>query len=399
MKTVIRVILIIVTIAIITTCSDNPSDITPLSKEQITGFAQKGPFNNGSSVLISELNSDFVQTGRNITSNIKNNQGAYEIDDIEFISQYVTINTNGYYFNEVTGENSSSQLTLYAISDLSEKSSLNLNVLSHLEKERVQNLLSTGKSFEEAKKQAIQEILKVFLLDEQDIGEPELLDISKEGDANSILLAISLIFQGYRSTSDLSLLMANFITDFATDGVLDDPTIQSDLISHASSLDLDKIRENLDNHYKDLGLDYSIPNFEQHINHFIDSSEFEITELINYPENGTYGENILHLEKDTFNSRKDYSFAVILPENGSVKIIMRNGLWFYSLSSITNWQISEYYRPERYQIFTSIQDGVDCDLKVHFSADDSTNQNNIVIEYYEFDPGKPTRIKPITIID
>ena len=118
MKTVIRVILIIVTIAILTTCNDNPSDITPLSKEQITGFAQKGPFNNGSSVLISELNSDFVQTGRNITSNIKNNQGAYEIDDIEFISQYVTINTNGYYFNEVTGENSSSQLTLYAISFL-----------------------------------------------------------------------------------------------------------------------------------------------------------------------------------------------------------------------------------------------------------------------------------------
>ena len=163
------------------TKDDDKTDITPISKEKITGFAQKGPFNNGTSILLSELNSDFNQTGRNITSNIKNNQGSYEIDNIEFISQYVLINANGYYFNEITGDNSSSQLTLYALSDLSDKNSLNINILSHLEKARVEYLLSEGKSFWEAKSQALREILEIFEMDKPDDTESENLDISREG--------------------------------------------------------------------------------------------------------------------------------------------------------------------------------------------------------------------------
>ena len=380
------------------TKDDDKTDITPISKEKITGFAQKGPFNNGTSILLSELNSDFNQTGRNITSNIKNNQGSYEIDNIEFISQYVLINANGYYFNEITGDNSSSQLTLYALSDLSDKNSLNINILSHLEKARVEYLLSEGKSFWEAKSQALREILEIFEMDKPDDTESENLDISRAGEGNSILLAISVIFQGYRSTADLSLLMANFITDISSDGVLDDPAVQSDLISHAQSLNLSAIRENIESHYNDIGMEYSIPDFEEHIQHFIDSSDFEIEGLIEYPVTGNYGENILCLGKDTFRPDQDYSFAANLPENGSLKIIMKNGLWYYAVSSPVNWVISEYNFSERSQVFTSIQNGVNCDLRLLF-GNDSLNQNDIVIEYYEFNSEEPTRIKSITIID
>ena len=380
------------------TKDDDKSDITPISKEKITGFAQKGPFNNGTSILLSELNSDFNQTGRNITSNIENNQGSYEIDYIEFISQYVLINANGYYFDEITGDNSSSQLTLYALSDLSDKNSLNINILSHLEKARVEYLLSEGKSFWEAKSQALREILEIFEMDKPDDTESENLDISRAGEGNSILLAISVIFQGYRSTADLSLLMANFITDISSDGVLDDPAVQSDLISHAQSLNLSAIRENIESHYNDIGMEYSIPDFEEYIQHFLDSSDFKIEGLIEYPVTGNYGENILCLEKDTFRPDQDYSFAANLPENGSLKIIMKNGLWFYSVSSPVNWVISDYNFSERSQVFTSIQNGVNCDLRLLF-GNDSLNQNDIVIEYYEFSSEEPTRIKSITIID
>ncbi|MBL7113509.1 MAG: hypothetical protein ISS19_16345 [Bacteroidales bacterium] len=380
------------------TKDDDKSDITPISKEKITGFAQKGPFNNGTSILLSELNSDFNQTGRNITSNIENNQGSYEIDYIEFISQYVLINANGYYFDEITGDNSSSQLTLYALSDLSDKNSLNINILSHLEKARVEYLLSEGKSFWEAKSQALREILEIFEMDKPDDTESENLDISRAGEGNSILLAISVIFQGYRSTADLSLLMANFITDISSDGVLDDPAVQSDLISHAQSLNLSAIRENIESHYNDIGMEYSIPDFEEYIQHFLDSSDFKIEGLIEYPVTGNYGENILCLEKDTFRPDQDYSFAANLPENGSLKIIMKNGLWFYSVSSPVNWVISDYNFSERSQVFTSIQNGVNCDLRMLF-GNDSLNQNDIVIEYYEFSSEEPTRIKSITIID
>ena len=396
MKTVLKISLLGAILSVIVSCEDNPSNISPLSKEKITGFSQKGPFNNGSSVVISELNADYTQTGRNINSNIKNNQGEFEIDNIEFISQYVNTTTSGYYFNEISGENSQSMLTLYGISDLSDKSSMNINILSHLEKERVENLLSGGLSFRQAKDQALQEILAIFEMEKPDNVESELLDISRDGEGNAILLAISIIFQGYRTTADLSLLMADFITDFAPDGVLDSPSIQGALISHATSLNLTDIREHIEDHYNELGDEVSIPDFEEYIQYFIENSDFEITGLIEYPESGLYGQNILYLERDTFNAEQDYSCAANLPENGSLKIIMKNGLWFYEVSSPINWHISGYNEAEKSQVFTSIQFGQDCDLRLIF-ANDTMQSDDIVIEYYEFGSEQPTRTKFITV--
>ena len=398
MKKIKDLFLLILLITVIVSCKDDTTDITTLNKDKITGYAQKGPFNNGSAVLISELNSDFVQTGKNITSNIENNQGLYEIDNIEFVSQFVIINANGYYFNEVSGENSSSQLTLYAISDLSDKNSLNINILSHLEKARVEYLISTGNSFQDAKNIALQEILEIFEIEKPDNMESELLSISQDGEGNSILLAISTIFQGFRTSADLSLLLANFSTDIESDGILNNPSIKSDLISHAKSLNLSTIKANIENHYDGLGINYSIPNFEDHVQHFIENTNFEYVDLMDYPEFGNYGENLLHLEKDTFNTEQFYSFSANLPENGSLKIILKNGNWGYVGSSSINWSISEYNESDKSQTFTSIQSGLDCDMKLIFQTD-SLNQNDIIIEYYEFNSIEPTRIKPIITVD
>ncbi len=395
MKKVIKLTSLIFLIALITSCNDDNSDITPLKKEKITGFAQKGPFNNGASVLISELNSDFVQTGKNITSTIENNQGQYEIDNIEFISQYVILMVNGFYFNEIFGNNSSAQLTLYAISDLSDKNSLNINVLSSIEKERVEFLISEGLTFKDAKNQAIQEILGIFEIDTILNLESEALDISKNSEGNSILLAISSILQGYRTTADLSLLLANLSTDLKSDGKLDDLSIKSDLIIHAKSLNIASIRENLEEYYESLGIEYSIPDFELHIQNFVQNNNYE-PNIIEYPENGNYGRNILFLPEaaDTFFTEQDYSLAANLPENGTLKIVIKNGSWMFQGSSSINWNISDYDDTNRTQTFTSNLTGQDCDLRVSFPTD-SLNNNNIEIEYYEFNSKYPTHIKQI----
>ena len=60
MKKIKDLFLLILLITVIVSCKDDTTDITTLNKDKITGYAQKGPFNNGSAVLISELNSDFV---------------------------------------------------------------------------------------------------------------------------------------------------------------------------------------------------------------------------------------------------------------------------------------------------------------------------------------------------
>ena len=77
---------------------------------------------------------------------------------------YVELRANGFYFNEVSNGISDSQLTLSAISDLTSKTSLNVNVLTHLEKNRIQFLI-TGEnplSYSAAKLQAQEEVLGIF---------------------------------------------------------------------------------------------------------------------------------------------------------------------------------------------------------------------------------------------
>jgi hypothetical protein len=78
------------------------------------------------------------------------------------------------------------------------KKSLNVNVLSTLEKGRVEYLFSNGTGFSEAKKQAQSEILSIVEIDETSISESELLDISKSGDNNAVSLDVSCLPNKYR---------------------------------------------------------------------------------------------------------------------------------------------------------------------------------------------------------
>jgi len=49
------------------------------------------------------------------------------------------------------------------------------------------------------------------------IPDSELLDITKSGDNNAILLAVSLILQGFRSEAELTELLAAISNDIRTD--------------------------------------------------------------------------------------------------------------------------------------------------------------------------------------
>jgi hypothetical protein len=305
---------------------DKNNDISKiLSVEKITGYVQKGPFLNGTTIVISELTSDLIQTGKNFSSIILDNKGSFEINNIELISQYVGLRANGFYYNEISADNSEAQLTLTALSDLTDKTSLNVNILSHLEKSRVEYLVSNGNYFSDAKHQAQQEILDIFKISKSDIKSSELLDISKEGDDNAILLAISIILQGYRTVAELSELLANISTDLREDGILNSNSLGSELINDAKLLDLVEVRNNIENRYSELGLNTIIPVFEKYIHHFIDSSEFEFTDTIDYPENGTNGPNILSYSITDFPSYDfDYhstcNLTAVLPEGTFLKV-------------------------------------------------------------------------------
>ena len=100
----------------------------------LSGNAQKGPFNNGTAITIAELTTTLSPTGRNFLTQITNNSGQFSVANVQLTSPYVELRANGYYFNEVANEVSTGQLTLYALSNLADKNSINVNILTHLEK-------------------------------------------------------------------------------------------------------------------------------------------------------------------------------------------------------------------------------------------------------------------------
>ena len=155
-------------------------------------------------------------------------------------SPYVELRANGYYFNEVSNEISSGQLTLFALSNLTGKTSLNVNILTHLEKNRMVTLMSgdSPKTFAQAKLQAQEEVFAIFDYSRANVPESELLDISQGGAANGKLLAMSAIIQGDLTVGQMSQLLANISTDIASDGTLDDTNLRNTLIYNSKNLDM-----------------------------------------------------------------------------------------------------------------------------------------------------------------
>ena len=158
--------------------------------------------------------------------------------------------------------------------------------------------------------------------------ESELLDITQSGDDHAILLAVSVILQGYLPVSDLSELLANISTDIQEDGVLDSQTLGSTLINNAKALTLYDIRENLEKRYQTLGLDVTIPPFEKYVQQFIDSTAFEFTAFIEYPATGKYGPNLLDKNQTEYEAGT-YSMKAILPEGTDVQVKISGQNWFF----------------------------------------------------------------------
>ena len=151
-----------------------PSEVT--KDASIKGYAQKGPFITGTKLLISELNSSLSETGRNFTGTITDDKGTFDMTVQGLASNFVSISSDGFYFDEVSGQLSSSRLILNALIDVSSGQSININILTHLETERIKYLVLKGTSFSQAKAQAEKEILKIFAVNNT-IAAFENLDI------------------------------------------------------------------------------------------------------------------------------------------------------------------------------------------------------------------------------
>ena len=188
----------------------------------ISGVAQLGPFEKGSTISAYELDKSIKQTGFNIESAILNDDGEFSVKLKDFESQYALLKVDGYYRRTITGERASEKEILYALADLNERSQVNINILTHLSHKRAIYLANEkGMSFAEAKKQAEAEVLKSFGIDEE-FDDAEALNIIGKDNQSIALLVMSILMQSDMTETELSDRLKNYTTDIEGDGAWDD---------------------------------------------------------------------------------------------------------------------------------------------------------------------------------
>ena len=247
------------------------SEDISVSVNEVSGVTQKGPFLMGSKVQMFEISNgrSLNQTGKSFNGKISNDKGEFKIKGSKLASQYVILEASGYYRNEITGKNSNSELTLLAISDVSDRNTINVNLLTHLEYERV-NYLVTEQNLkvDEAKKQAQKEILDIFNIDNTNFSNSEDLNIAGASDEDGALLAISVLLQGDQSESQLSELLTKIAIDMEEDGEWNDDAKKNAIADWAAEIILSGRIATIRSNVEKWQLSSIVPNFEKHINNF-----------------------------------------------------------------------------------------------------------------------------------
>ena len=242
-------------------CTNDESGF--VEKLKINGYVEKGPFISGSKVTIYELDSELNATGKTFETTT-NNVGYFELNNAKFASGYVKFSANGHFFNEVTGKLSEIPITLEAIADISQNDNVNINLLTHLEMERVLKLFREDKKdFATAKNQARKELLACFNIDKSIVTENA--GITNNDMSADILIAVSSILLHIQPEALLIELLNNFVNDLKNTGSVRHEISQ--FIKEASyRLDYVNVKTNIINCYSELGInDVHVGNFHYFI--------------------------------------------------------------------------------------------------------------------------------------
>ena len=300
------------------------------------GKVQKGPFVTGTAITVNELNQNLGQTGKSFTTTIASDDGSFSLSNIEMESNLALLSGNGFYYNEVLGQLSSAQITLQAITDLTDAGTVNINVLTHITKARIETLVGQGKSFAEAKWQAEGEFQDFLGVTEHFNQGFEQMSIASEGDFNAMLLAFSIILQRPSNNlmviptlpAELTWLMTSLSTDFATDGAINNEALVDTLLYNVSLQNQTYIRRRIQHYYAELGQNVEIPDFESYIAMFQAAHDEVVAEFV-YPDKATPApelggagavSNILVKDVTHFDGEQAYVVAAITPLGKSLRV-------------------------------------------------------------------------------
>ena len=238
----VRVIFVLALAVLMASCSDDKvaggttEDAGLAIKNlDVAGLAQKGPFVKGSVVTLQGVDCKTMNfTDELFEGSVINNDGEYVVENVNLSVACALLEVTGYYLNENTGKKSTGEISLHALTDLSDRKNVNINVFTELEYKRVMNLVTEKKmSFADAKKQAEKEVLAAFDVnaDDSDSALFEDLDVFEKGKENVALHDVSVMLQADLNASELAERLENIAADIAKDGKWDDRSSSSNVIA------------------------------------------------------------------------------------------------------------------------------------------------------------------------
>jgi hypothetical protein len=241
----------------------------------LRGQVQKGPLIFGSQVWVSELDTNLEPTGRNFLTRTIDDLGRFNLSP-NVTSSLVEITATGYYFDEIAGELSGSQISLNAITDLRVESAPTVNVLTTLQAPRLRQLMSEGQLYASAALQSQSEVLGAFGIDSEDVvGFNSLYSMNLEGnsDPDSVLLATTAILSqmataaitrsSQSQASHMTYFLSQMGSDLSGDGQVNNSITLGQIRSASRNLNLQSIRNNVETYYSQRGLNVLTPVFEE----------------------------------------------------------------------------------------------------------------------------------------
>lgn len=260
----------------------------------VAGIAEKGPFRHGTSVTVVELDSAMrlAPSDRKHKTCITSGDGSYTFDAFNLVSPYVQVEASGFYKSELTGGLSSEPVKLTTVTDLTERDSVNVNVLTHLEAVPTLKLVEQSgynSPIRMFKEQSLKKVLYAFgikidgyndsfFMQQQGGfgGGPAASTVSKiadevnlfDGDEfSSALLAISVMLQRHGSGQKMLMFADSISQKIAGSGNWDDWTSRAHLADWLMALDINGEFEKIRRNVASWGLG-EVPDFEKHLRNF-----------------------------------------------------------------------------------------------------------------------------------
>lgn len=273
-------------------CSKDDVDVSGPANYIVKGKVEKGPFVKGSIVTLQPLDEKLSPLGTFFTGNIIDNEGNFDFGTLKLDAPYALLTTDGYFFNEVAGNLSQGKITLQAIVNLADNSTVNVNLLTHLSKERIKKLVADGASFSDANKQAQKELLTNFGFQKYADTDVSHFSITSGTNEAAVLIMVSSALLHNRSEAELTEAIAEVSAEFTAEGILSE-AVKKEYRSIAMKLPYQMIVDNIVGRYLSMEKEVVVKDLSRYVdwdndgvagNEFNESGEpleleFETTKL------------------------------------------------------------------------------------------------------------------------